>query len=405
MKLYKCEKQSKLNNSLTNEIKKNSSNIFSYVESYSNHPINDKYPLNNLDYLILCRISYMYFEGLLNEKYTYKPTLKEIGPKYLDLVKIDSCTVLQVEDVDLLSRIMNTKRYGNLRLTGYVSIYSEKNTEQFAALTIILPNKKAFISYRGTDGSLNGWREDFNLGFLGVLPSDIDALNYLDDTIKELEGTIDSFIVGGHSKGGNLAAYACCKTSKKNKKKIEKIVLLDAPGFRRDVILTMDINSIQNKVLAFGPCQSMIGVILYNIAPMKAVVSDKILVFQHDIYQWRISGLDFYYGSFQPVTWATKKMTKDVFETMNHEHLQQCLDMLFGIIKDSNNSSSTPAAGITNWSRMFSIIFLLRKLNKDERNTYLKLFSMVSKQIKVIEKADKNRSRYARKYFNNRNKK
>ena len=34
---------------------------------------------------------------------------------------------------------------------------------QFAALTVLLDDGSAFLAFRGTDGTLVGWKEDFNL--------------------------------------------------------------------------------------------------------------------------------------------------------------------------------------------------------------------------------------------------
>lgn len=374
------------------KIASDTTNLFGYVEKFGSFPIDEKHPLNHVDGLILCRLSYMYFEGLLGSSFHRSAKIKDIGPKYLELVKIDSCTVLQIEDVKLMEMIMNAKRFANWKLTGYQSIYSEKNTEQFAAVTVLLPNKTAFISYRGTDGSLNGWREDFNLGFLGILPSDIDALKYLKDAIENLSDRYDNFMVGGHSKGGNLAAYAASCLPVQDKKKISKVLLIDAPGFRRDVFEKLKYKSLGKKVEAFSPCQSLFGVILYNIAPIRVVVSDKLLAFQHDIYQWRIRGEDFYFGNFQSVTWAVKKMSKDVFETMSHEEVERCLDMLFGILKESNKKASGPAMNM-NWSRILGMLFLLRKLSKNERNLYFKIFGMVASQMRLIGLVDKKRQK------------
>ena len=88
-------------------------------------------------------------------------------------------------------------------------------------ITIIMPDNTIYISYRGTDTSLVGWKEDFNMSFMKDIPAQKEALDYLN---KIGEKYRDKLIVGGHSKGGNVSIYASMKCKSKIKRRMHQLV-------------------------------------------------------------------------------------------------------------------------------------------------------------------------------------
>ena len=77
--------------------------------------------------------------------------------------------------------------------------------EQFSALEIVLGKKESFISFGGTDDTLIGWKEDFNMCFLSPIPAQTDAKAYLEDVCR---------------KGAERASWAAEKTLRKVYKKV-----------------------------------------------------------------------------------------------------------------------------------------------------------------------------------------
>lgn len=377
-----------------NRAKAGYGDVFDYIQRQGGFGFTKGHPFNEVDALILSRVAYMYFEDLVPQDFGRSVRLKEIADDYLVGAEKGTRPVLQAEDVELMRSIKDSHRFATVRLTGYRSYFSVKHQEQFSALTVVLPDKTAFISFRGTDGSLNGWREDFDLGFLGVIPSDKDAFRYAKDAIESLSG-VSGFRIGGHSKGGNLASYVACKLPKRLKDKVIGVYIFDAPGFRQDVIAKLSLGSLAKVTHAFAPVQSIIGMILYSPCVYTPVVSRKALVFQHDIYNWCIEGKSFVRGAFLGLCYGVKKMTRDVFETMDIDHVENCIDMLFGAIRQQKNDgdNSSMDIGVT---RMFSLLLLLRKIPKVYRKTLLYAFSKVTDHIKRIQEAAKMRKKVGR---------
>ena len=132
---------------------------------------------NDVDNLILSRLSYFCLDGILerHEKITikqaYERTLKmEIPPE----------KILQKEDIDLFPALAKSKRFGRLYITEFENKVELEQEKQFSAVTIIIPDNTIYVAYRGTDNTLVGWKEDFNMCFSEDVPSQHEAVNYLE---------------------------------------------------------------------------------------------------------------------------------------------------------------------------------------------------------------------------------
>lgn len=186
--------------------------------------------LNEVDSLILSRFSYFPLDGLFFDD--KKITIKEAYDRLLS-IGIDDKKILQIEDKDLFPALANSKRFGELYITNYINKIDKEEEKQFSAVTIILPDNTIYISYRGTDNTLVGWKEDFNLSFDVDVPSQYDAVAYLEKTTRKTKKKIR---LGGHSKGGNLAVYAAIFCDDKTKNQILEVYNHDGPGMSSNVI-------------------------------------------------------------------------------------------------------------------------------------------------------------------------
>ena len=134
------------------------------------------------------------------------------------------------------------------------------NEEQFSAVTILMPNGMIYVSYRGTDNTIVGWKEDLNMSFKELVPAQTTAKNYLNKIAEKYKDK--QIIVGGHSKGGNLAVYAAAYCEPKIQDRIIKVYNNDGPGFCDKVVNSEEYNRILNKVHTYIPKSSIIGRLL-----------------------------------------------------------------------------------------------------------------------------------------------
>ena len=131
-------------------------------------------PFNEVDNIILSRFSYLPFQDIYLEQ---RENVKSIAKKMRIIPKIN---FVWQDDKEFIEELAKTKRFQNLIVSDYVQKVDLSDEMQFGAITIWLPNGEKYISFEGTDMSMVGWKEDFNMSFKTNIPSQIKAVEYLE---------------------------------------------------------------------------------------------------------------------------------------------------------------------------------------------------------------------------------
>ncbi|MBO6047017.1 MAG: DUF2974 domain-containing protein [Erysipelotrichaceae bacterium] len=243
-------------------------------------------PFNDIDAMILSSLSYVNFDGIVpGIGGTYK-TVKEASDEFFTLytkeqLKKDKSFTRNMPY--LMQKAAETKRFGNARLQNYETHLSETEESQFAAIEIITDDDVAFISFRGTDDTIVGWKEDFNMSYKPI-PSQKYAIDYINKVMFQPH----CLRIGGHSKGGHLAVYGATFTEKRNQRWIETIYALDSPGFTPAFITDERYQAIKDRVVRMIPEESIIGLLLdHDIEPVVIKCSGK-GVMAHDTWTWQV---------------------------------------------------------------------------------------------------------------------
>lgn len=189
-------------------------------------PFSKKHSFNEVDGLILARVSYLPFDKIIFED---GDTFEIISYKMRNLIDDDYKIT---SDKDLIFNLGKSVRYRDLKLTDFVLNKNKEAERQFGAITIHL-GREMYVSYIGTDNSLVGWKEDFNLSFMKNVPAQALGVNYLNSILDKYKGKV---IIGGHSKGGNVAIYSSLYVQKKYKNRIVNVYNFDGPGFYDEII-------------------------------------------------------------------------------------------------------------------------------------------------------------------------
>ena len=258
------------------------SNIIDYIKWRGDLTI-PKSPMNELDNIILARFSYLPFK-LIN--FSSEKTIEYIADKMEGFKTED---FLWPDDKEFISLLGKSTRFKSLVVSDYVEILDKAAEKQFAAVSIWLPNNTKYISFRGTDSSLVGWKEDLNMGFLKNVPSQIEAVKYLNNIASRNN---DKLIIGGHSKGGNLAVYSAIFCDDVIKPRIKKVINADGPGLDKSVITTNSYKKVLNKIETYIPQSSIVGRLLEHEEEYQVVKSIQKGVMQHDIYSWQIEPIN-----------------------------------------------------------------------------------------------------------------
>ena len=182
-------------------------NINDYLLWRGDIPISTKYKFNEIDSMILARFSYLLFDRITMKQVE---TIQSISKKMKDF---DNGEFLYNGDKELITYLGESERFKNMLVTDYVKINDTKTEKQFSAITIHISSREMYVSYIGTDSTINGWKEDFNMAFMDNVPCQIAGTEYLEKVSKKHYNK--KIRIGGHSKGGNVAVYSTL-TSPKN---------------------------------------------------------------------------------------------------------------------------------------------------------------------------------------------
>ncbi len=265
--------------------------IFDYLEWRGDLDIR-QVPLCNADYAAICCLSYIPFDGIVPTEFDKSVLLKDAVEEVIRMTGTegDGRHYQMREDEGFLYALLRCERFTGLRLTGFVNLCDHDKEEQFSAMTVMLPDDSIVIAYRGTDRTIIGWKEDFNMCFADVIPSQTDAVGYLEDAASFFKKDI---YVCGHSKGGNLAIYAssfCCETTQR---RIAAVRNFDGPGLNEAKINTEGFSRIVDRTRTYVPESSIVGIMLEHIEDFKVVQCDAKGFLQHHVYSWELARGDF----------------------------------------------------------------------------------------------------------------
>lgn len=299
------------------------SNIFDYM-NWRDISLK-KVEFNEVDNLILARLTYFPFDGLIKEN--EKITLKEVYVRYLR--EGTTGRILQREDLDLFPILANSIRFGNVILSNYINNMDPIQEKQFSAVKIDLPDNTIYVGYRGTDNTIVGWKEDFNMSFATLVPAQTDAVKYLE---KVTQNTKESIRVGGHSKGGNLAVYAAAFCNKELQKRIIAVYNNDGPGFHESVINSKEYKNIINRVHTYIPQTSIIGRLLEHKEQTIILKSTQTGIMQHDLYSWQLIGEGFIRAELTNSSEFIDKTITNWLQEVDPKQREKFIDILFEIL-------------------------------------------------------------------------
>lgn len=267
-------------------------NVMDYIKKYGDISFCDM-PFGEADNVALCGMYYMPFDKVVSDRFEdepvdYKTASDEIfelrGRKHtpVGLVLLKNIS----EQMVLMSKY---KRFQEMKVVAAVRVYEKAPAVQFEAATFLLPDGKIVVLFKGTDDTLTGWKEDFDILTKKGIPSNRLSIEYLEKAAKNFDGNI---IVCGHSKGGFIAQYAALYSSKEVRDRIEVVYNDDGPGFWDYSYLESETYAeMLPKYRHFVPQSSFIGMMLAHDNDYEIIKSNQILgPLQHDLNSWQFSG-------------------------------------------------------------------------------------------------------------------
>lgn len=261
--------------------------VLDYVKEYGGYSFWEK-PMTEVDSLVLCQLSYLKFDGLVPEAGEDQRcvTLKSLA-EHPDFDRMFADVRFEKVNRALVGAMLVGRRFSSLKLNGYVNVVDKKRETQFSAVTYILEDGTVYVAFRGTDESIVGWKESFNMAFRSPVPSQEYAVIYLNAVAGKLHRP---FYVGGHSKGGNLAVYSAMNCLPHIRDRIIRIYNMDGPGFRPEVLQNCGYETVAGRVVKILPHSSLVGMLFEWDMRFQVVESKTFGLAQHDAYTWLVEG-------------------------------------------------------------------------------------------------------------------
>lgn len=241
----------------------------------------DYSPFNDVDSLILATIAYL--------DYPDAPTAIRDLPGVCP-PPAESAIGFVHDARALLCAAALTARFAGIVLHRPVAVVDPDRDMQFAAVTAELPGGVHYVIFRGTDNTIVGWREDFNMAFESPIPAQLAAVKYLNEAATALPGPL---VLGGHSKGGNLAVYAASHAGADVQGRIRAVYSFDGPGLDDATMASDGYAAIARRIRSFVPRQSVVGLLMTYHPDYTVVKSDGVSLLQHDTFTWQVLGTDF----------------------------------------------------------------------------------------------------------------
>ena len=357
--------------------------VLDYIREYGKYSFCEM-PLTEVDSLVLCQLSYLKFDGMV------QGPEGEDGPVVLknlkrcpDYEKLFSDVRYEESNRALLEGMLAARRFRDLRLDYYVNVVEKEWETQFSGITYTLDDGTVYVAFRGTDENIVGWKEDFNMSFLSPVPGQNMAVGYLKSVADRFQG---SFYLGGHSKGGNFAVYSAMKCAPGLQERILQVFSLDGPGFPPEALENGGYDKIADRVTKILPHSSLVGMLFESDMRFRVVESKTFGLLQHDLYTWLVEKNHF--KTAKDIYDRRKKMDNTLNSwilSLSEEQRRTFVDTLFQVISASQADNLIDMTA--EWKRSMNGMIAALKEIDDETAQILKtvvksLFEIASRSLR-----------------------
>ena len=355
-------------------------NIIEYVHSYGYFDF-EALPFSAVDALVLGQFVYLKIEGIVDGLVP--------GAKAISLKEMQTHEKVEILFADprweannraLFKEMCESRRFGDMKLIYCADNICMESETQFMAVTCVFPDGSVKILYRGTDETIVGWKEDFNMAFQHPIPGQRASRMYLERVAENMHGGFDLL---GHSKGGNLAVYAAMHVPEEVQDRIGTIYNLDGPGFRTEVYSMGCFEKIADRIIKIIPHSSIVGMLLENHGDYKVVDSKNIGFLQHDPFSWLVDRIDFVYvDELDETHRIMDESLNEWVMSLSKEEVSSFVNTLYQIVAASE---ATDLIGFTkNWTKSLAgMAGAIQNLDEETKNSMHRIMKSLANASKI----------------------
>ncbi len=346
-------------------------------------------PFNEVDNLILSNLSYGHFEGIVPSMVESELCLlpaaaaahAKKGP--FEVLKFDALSPEYLPR--MLEKMAQCPRFATAALSDFVVCTDLAVEMQFAALTVHLEDGTIFVSFRGTDDSLVGWKEDFNLSFLDTIPSQKEAVRYLETVAAKYPRR--PILVGGHSKGGHLAVYAAVNARKSVRKRIRQVYNNDGPGFNADFYTQEGYIELDESIITLVPESSVVGMLMEHDNDYQVVRSSDKGLWQHVSFGWEVLGTAFVPAEeSDPDAKVYNQTIRGWLTAMTHEQRRDFIEAVYMLLTAGGDIDDLQDFKAEKTKSAVSLVKSFSAMDKTTRKVLFDMMELLAKQgMKVVK--------------------
>lgn len=312
-----------------------------YVYDYGKETFEER-GYSDVDALVFATIAYFPFQLLDHDSQVY--TIRSAAEELLKRPDLEEHTLIS-GDVELLRACAQSRRYASLKVLDFIYDTDTDHDKQFCAVTFHITDDLTFVCFRGTDDSVVGWKEDFEMSFISPVSAQKDAADYLSAAMDKYPG---SFVTCGHSKGGNLSLYAASFVSEAKQQRILEAYSFDGPGFPDQVLSDPGYVRMRSRMKLFVPKSSLVGMLLARDLECIPVDSSALTgVMQHDPYTWQISeeGEFILTEDIDEQARYFDMTFRSVLESLDEEEREELISVVFTLAEGTGNATVSEITG------------------------------------------------------------
>ena len=335
-------------------------------------------PFNEVDGAILSLVVYLPLEEVVGDAF---------GGKRPSIEKI--CSTVEKKSIlmdltELCSNLKVSSRFKDIRLEKFTNRLKEKKNEQFAAVCARISPQQTAVIFRGTDATIVGWRENMDLAYNDQVPSQKDAVAYLQSAARHYEGDL---LVVGHSKGGNLAVYSGAFSNEQTKAKVKAVYNYDGPGFNSNVVEAPQLKEAVPKVHTFVPQNSLIGILLDHAEKYQVIRSENSTgVTQHLPLSWEVQRDHF--TVLEEMAWsggAIKNVLNTWISNLPEEKKVVFIDRLFGLFDEAEINT---VGDLKNLKNLYAALKAFESLDDESKGQIEQVIGQLISTAKTMARDD-----------------
>lgn len=339
-------------------------NIIDYLDWRCDVPLSVD-PFNEVDNLILSELAYIDLSDIVPADGSPVP-LENVCARYFEShthEEVLSGKSFSGKAPLLMEKMLSGARFRSTSLWRYLDETDSEKEIQLAAVTFLLPDKSAYIAFRGTDGTLVGWKEDFYFSFSPATEGQKRAVDYLEEIAGAYGGVLRA---GGHSKGGNLAVYAASTCDIDVQDRMAAVYSNDGPGFKEDIIASEGYRRMLPKIVSIVPDMSIIGLLLTSLTEHRVVRSGNSGIMQHDGFSWSVVRNRFESAALSDISLLVERSLSDWLSQMDDAERRSLTEIVFSLF-ESTGAESFSEMGRQKWKSAESILSALKNMPKEKQ--------------------------------------